>query len=729
MNDGQLLRRFVHDGDDPAFRELADRHLGLVHATATRRVGDPHAAADISQAVFCLLVRKARSLFEVADLGGWLHRATCWKASEHNRAERRRRAREQVTATLNPAMNPTASDDTWKELAPILDVCLDRLDDADREIIFSRFYRRRPLREIGAELRLTEDAARMRVQRATERLRRLLVSSGATALTGLGATIPRGVSLEELLSERLAMPIPGDLSARVFNAASEVTLPSAWLAGFGLPHGLRWLGWRAASWVGGGLLVVGWVVLRLGQTGPDPTSTTPEASVPGRPATAAVEGLATTSAEVGAPPTTAVRFAEVADLEARLAPLWSVLKSTVPDLSHPPHDLRECVANLADQPEAVFDALSWAITDPLSAQATRERAVWGLWLLGDAVPASVPRIVTLAVDLIALPEPLGVRLHAAEVLLHLGIPEGSVGGMGVALQARPDVWVETVRFWETAARRRPEEVRETVGHWLGRSDGLGLLAATSLAHLPNPPTQELAPVLLENIPDAGALRALAALGTSANGFAPQLAEKIRAADQPGQSSLRQRLIEVLAEIAPESRKQWPEVDVYLARKEELETLEHKLRSRTASLADLVGGLKHNETSWRVALELQELGPPAAEALPALRAALDAPDRQHALYLANAIKAIDPASPKPLFQRDDLIGALRALSDLAKEIGDSASSEDREQLATFIDTTGPLAPEQLTDWAETLGRIDPRLRRTWVRELIRIDPALAQRMPE
>jgi hypothetical protein len=150
-----------------------------------------------------------------------------------------------------------------------------------------------------------------------------------------------------------------------------------------------------------------------------------------------------------------------------------------------------------------------------------------------------------------------------------------------------------------------------------------------------------------------------------------LAEKIHEADQPGQSTLRQRLIEVLAEIAPESRKEWWEVDVYLTRKEEVETLERKLRSNTASVEDLVSGLKRSETSWRAALDLEELGPPKPPRLfPRFVKLLDAPDRQHAQYFANAIKAIDPASPKPRFERDDLIGALRALSDLAKEIGDT-----------------------------------------------------------
>ncbi len=734
MNDGQLLRRYVQDGDDSAFRELAQRHLGLVHATATRRMGDPHAAADVSQAVFCLLVRKARSLLEVAELGGWLHRATCWKASEHERAERRRRAREQVSAISNPAMNPATSDEVWKELAPILDVCLDRLEDADREILLRRFYQRRSLREIGTELRLTEDGARMRVHRAMERLRRLLVMSGASALTGMAATIPGAVSLEDLLSERLAMPIPGDLASRVFTAASGVTLQSGWLAAVGLPHGLRGLGWRSASWAGAGLLVAGWVVLRLGQAGPDSTSERPEAVVPERSAMAATDPIATAvSAALATSENPDVRFVQAADLEARVAPLWSILKSTVPDLSHPPQDLRDCIAKLADQPEAVFDALSWAITDPLSSLATRERAIWGLWLLGDAVPGWVPRIVPLAVDLVTLGEPREVRWHAAQVLIHLSIPEGSVGAMSVALQARPDAWAATERFWESAARRRPEEVREVVSPWFGRKDGLGFLAATSLARLPNPPVQELAPMLLESIRDGerqdAALRGLAALGTAAHGLAPQLAEKIHEANQPGQYTLRQRLIEVLAEIAPESRKEWWEVDVYLTRKEEVETLERKLRSNTASVEDLISGLKRSETSWHAALDLEELGPQAVEALPALREALAAPDCQHAQYFANAIKAIDPSSPKPRFERDDLIGALRALSNLANEIGERVTSEQREQLTTFIDTTGPLAPEQLMEKAEVLGRIDPRLRRTWVRELIRVDPALVGLLSE
>jgi hypothetical protein len=428
-----------------------------------------------------------------------------------------------------------------------------------------------------------------------------------------------------------------------------------------------------------------------------------------------------------------VRFVQAADLEARLAPLWSILKSTVPDLSHPPQDLRDCIAKLADQPEAVFDALSWAIEDPLSSLATRERAIWGLWLLGDAVLGWVPRIVPLAVDLVTLGEPREVRWHAAQVLIHLSIPEGSVGSMGVALQARPGAWAATERFWEFAARRRPEEVREVVIPWLGRKDGLGFLAATSLARLPNPPVQELAPMLLESIRDGerqdAALRGLAALGTAAHGLAPQLAEKIHEANQLRQYTLRQRLIEVLAEIAPESRKEWWEVDDYLTRKEEVETLQRKLNSNTASVEDLISGLKRSETSWHAALDLEELGPQAAEALPALREALAAPDCQHASYFANAIKAIDPSSPKPRFERDDLIGVLRALSDLATEIGASASSEQHEQLTSFIEKTGPLATEQLMEQAEVLGRIDPRLRRTWVRELIRVDPALAGLLSE
>lgn len=738
MNDGELLRRYVRDGDEPAFRELVQRHLDMVHATATRCLGDPEAAKDVSQAVFCLLVHKAPGLFGVAELGGWLHRATCLKSSEHQRAERRRSIREQAAGFPSVAMISPTPEDAWSELAPVLDASLDQLDDTDRQLILWRFYRRRPFAEIASELRVSEDAARMRVNRALERLRRLLVPSLGTAWAGAVSAASGGLSLDGLLTQFVAGQAPSELASRVMAAAAEVAMRS----GGSLPEpsrtGFGRLGWRE-GWIGGvAVLGVALIVTRLNRPEAGPLASDGSSGPGSVPATNSAVLRAGAAASRGLPASADASgrggaATDLADLEARLAPLWRILRSPVSDGGFPPQDLRDCIAGLADQPQAVLEVLSRAINDPASTPATRERAVWGLWLVGEAAPATHSSIVTIAAGLIGGEEAGMLRWHASEVLNHLSVPEGAVEAVAAALQSRPDAWDSTRPFWESAARRRPDDVRRAVTPWLRREDGLRFHGAAILALLPEASASELAPLLLEEIPDGArqemALRGLAALGRSANAYAPRLIEMLSAADRPGQRVLRERLIEVLAEIAPESRQDWSEIDAYLVEKEAVAEFMGKVTSNTATLADLVGGLKKNKTAWRAALELESLGPTAAEALPALREALAAPDCEHAHYLAKAIKAIEPMSPKPLFERDDLLPVLRSLTETVDEVGGAISSAAREELNQFIEDAQALTPGQLVERARQLGEIDPRLQETWVRELIKVDTALAGHLQE
>src|SRR5881396_3356559 len=51
----------VHGSED-AFRSIVERHVNLVYSTARRLVSNPHEAEEVTQTVFILLARKARSL-------------------------------------------------------------------------------------------------------------------------------------------------------------------------------------------------------------------------------------------------------------------------------------------------------------------------------------------------------------------------------------------------------------------------------------------------------------------------------------------------------------------------------------------------------------------------------------------------------------------------------------------------------------------------------------------
>ena len=100
MEDWQLLEDYVRRGSESAFRSLVSRHLGLVYAAAFRQVNDSGLAEEVSQAVFILLARKARSLPRRTILAGWLFRTTRFVASRALRSEVRRQRREQQAVDM-----------------------------------------------------------------------------------------------------------------------------------------------------------------------------------------------------------------------------------------------------------------------------------------------------------------------------------------------------------------------------------------------------------------------------------------------------------------------------------------------------------------------------------------------------------------------------------------------------------------------------------------------------
>ncbi len=180
-DDADLLRHYVAEGSESAFRALVERYIPLVQATARRIMnGDLHLAQDVTQQVFTDLARKSPSLPTGVILGGWLHRHTCFTAAKAVRSEHRRRARERTAMEINAANESASTDTLWLQLAPVLDDALNHLAPEDRDAIILRYFEHRDLRAIGATLGLSADTAQKRVSRALEKLRALLLRSGIT---------------------------------------------------------------------------------------------------------------------------------------------------------------------------------------------------------------------------------------------------------------------------------------------------------------------------------------------------------------------------------------------------------------------------------------------------------------------------------------------------------------------------------------------------------------------
>ncbi len=182
--DAELLEQFARDQSEAAFAELVERHIGLVYGTAFRKANNPQHAQDITQAVFIILARKAGSLGPKTVLPGWLYHTARLTAANLQRAELRRTRREQE-AYMQSTMNESAPDALWRELSPLLEDAMAGLGASDRDAIVLRFFQNRSLAEVGAALGASEDAAKMRVNRALEKLRKFFNKRGVVSTTAV----------------------------------------------------------------------------------------------------------------------------------------------------------------------------------------------------------------------------------------------------------------------------------------------------------------------------------------------------------------------------------------------------------------------------------------------------------------------------------------------------------------------------------------------------------------
>jgi RNA polymerase sigma factor (sigma-70 family) len=184
-DDIALLKQYAEENSEAAFAGLVTRYVNLVYSAALRTVGNAHAAEEITQAVFIILARKAKLLGAKTVLSGWLYQTARLTAANYLRTEIRRQHREQE-AYMQAILNEPESE-AWRQIAPLLDDAMGRLGEKDRNAIVLRFFENKNLSEVGAALGTSEDAAKMRVNRALEKLRKIFTKRGVALSSAIFA--------------------------------------------------------------------------------------------------------------------------------------------------------------------------------------------------------------------------------------------------------------------------------------------------------------------------------------------------------------------------------------------------------------------------------------------------------------------------------------------------------------------------------------------------------------
>ena len=176
--DLELLARYARQHAEEAFAELVRRHVNLVHSAALRQVRSPQLAEEVAQCAFLKLARQAGQFAPDTVLAAWLYQVTRREAVDVIRREARRQLREQIATEMNIT---NATDADWTHIEPLLDEAMCALEESDRTVILLRYFENKSLREVGATLGTSDDAAQKRVSRAIERLREIFVKRGVAA--------------------------------------------------------------------------------------------------------------------------------------------------------------------------------------------------------------------------------------------------------------------------------------------------------------------------------------------------------------------------------------------------------------------------------------------------------------------------------------------------------------------------------------------------------------------
>jgi RNA polymerase sigma factor (sigma-70 family) len=266
QDDTALLREYAERDSEAAFAGLVARHINQVYSVALRHTRNPHEAEEITQAVFVILAGKSRRLSRRVILSGWLYQTARLVSVTFLRGQIRRVRREQEACMQSSSNESEAA--VWTQIAPLLDAALSRLNETDRHAVVLRFFDGKSLREVGAALGTSEDAAKMRVNRSLEKLREFFAKRGVDSTTTLlaGAMSAHAV-------QAAPAGLAGAVTALAVTKGAAAGGPTLTLMKGALKN-MAWTKMKTAVLTGAGLLLAGGAItLGLTQTPRHPEDT------------------------------------------------------------------------------------------------------------------------------------------------------------------------------------------------------------------------------------------------------------------------------------------------------------------------------------------------------------------------------------------------------------------------------------------------------------------------
>jgi RNA polymerase sigma-70 factor (ECF subfamily) len=153
-----------------AFVQLMTEHQGRLYAYVLSLLGDPNQANDVLQEANLVLWRNAAEFQMGSNFRAWAFRIAHFQVMAHRQRQLRDRLvfDDEMLAVLDPAAK--AVDETYEERQEMLTACLEKLPEAQRDLLRQRYADGLSLQAIAESVRRTANAVAQTLFRARRTL-------------------------------------------------------------------------------------------------------------------------------------------------------------------------------------------------------------------------------------------------------------------------------------------------------------------------------------------------------------------------------------------------------------------------------------------------------------------------------------------------------------------------------------------------------------------------------
>lgn len=170
LSDGEVVRR-VLGGEVELYGVLVERYRQRLGRYATSILNDADAAQDAMQEAFIRAFDSLEMLREPEGFGGWFYRIV---TNQCHNLRSRRRPQTDVAKVRLEAPDRTEARVERDEMAEAIDDALEELTEEQREAFLLKHVQGMSYEQMAEILGAGEDALKMRVYRARDRLREIL---------------------------------------------------------------------------------------------------------------------------------------------------------------------------------------------------------------------------------------------------------------------------------------------------------------------------------------------------------------------------------------------------------------------------------------------------------------------------------------------------------------------------------------------------------------------------